>query len=100
MKINAPSNPDRNERGMNICANVTSDSQMPYTVVPYVKGLSKSLKYVCRKYGVQVHFKGGNTIKSLLMAPKDKDPITKKSGIIYRYKCDRIECDDEYIGES
>ena len=29
------------------------------------------------------------------MAPKDKDPITKKNGIIYR-----VECDDEYIGES
>ena len=44
--------------------------------------------------------KEGNTIKSLLMAPKDKDPITKKSGIIYRFKCNRVECDDEYIGES
>ena len=54
-------------------------------------------KKVCRKHGVQVHFKGGNTIKSFLMVPKDKDPITKKSGIIYRYKCNRVDCDDEYI---
>ena len=23
-----------------------------------------------------------------------------KSGFIYRYKCDRVDCDDEYIGES
>ena len=69
-------------------------------VVPYAKRLSESLENVCRKHRVQVHFKGGNTIKSLLVAPKDKDPITKKSGIIYRYKCDRVECDYEYIGES
>ena len=34
------------------------------------------------------------------MAQKDKDPIHKKSGVIYRYKCDRVECDEEYIGES
>ena len=34
------------------------------------------------------------------MAPKDKDHITKKSGIIYRFKCNQVECDDEYIGES
>ena len=34
------------------------------------------------------------------MAPKDRDLITQKSGIIYRYKCDRVECEDEYIGES
>ena len=69
-------------------------------VVPYVKGLSESLKNVCRRHGVQVYCKGGNTIKSLLMAPKDKDPITKKSGIICRYKCNRVECDEEYIWES
>ena len=34
------------------------------------------------------------------MAPKDRDHITKKSDIIYSYKCDRVECDEEYIGES
>ena len=34
------------------------------------------------------------------MAPKDKDHITKKSGIIYRFKCDRLEYDEEYIGET
>ena len=33
------------------------------------------------------------------MAPKDKEPILKKSGVIYRYKCDRVECDEEYIGK-
>ena len=25
---------------------------------------------------------------------------TEKSGVIYRYKCDRVECNEEYIGES
>ena len=69
-------------------------------VVPYYQGLSESIKRTCRKYGVQVHFKGGLTIKNLIMVPKDKDPILKKSGVIYRYKCDRVECDEEYIGES
>ena len=38
--------------------------------------------------------------KALLMVPKDKDPLVKKSGVIYSYKCDRVECDEEYIGES
>ena len=42
----------------------------------------------------------GKIIKDLLVAPKDNDDITKESGIIYRYKCDRVECDEEYIGES
>ena len=69
-------------------------------VLPYIRGLSESIKNVCNKHGVQVHYKGGNTIKSLLVAPKEKDHITKKSGIIYRFKCNRVDCDDEYIGES
>ena len=34
------------------------------------------------------------------MASKDKDHITNKSGIIYRFKCDSLECDEEYIGET
>ena len=33
-------------------------------------------------------------------SPKSKGPITKKSEVIYRYKCDRVDCDEEYIGES
>ena len=45
-------------------------------------------------------FKGGTTIKNLLVASKDQDPMKKRSGVIYRYKCNRVECDDEYIGES
>ena len=69
-------------------------------VVPYYRHLSESLKKICSRHGVQVYFKGGSTIKNLLMAPKDKDPIMKKSGVIYRYRCNRVDCNEEYIGES
>ena len=65
-----------------------------------MKGLSESIKNICKRYGIQVYFKGGKTIKDILVAPKDKEYITKKSGIIYRFKCDRLECDEGYIGES
>ena len=30
----------------------------------------------------------------------DKDTILKRSGVIYRFKCNRVEYDEEYIGES
>ena len=59
-----------------------------------------TLPNIFNKYWVQVHYKGGNTIKGPLMAPKDKDHITMKNGIIYRFKYHRVDCDDEYIGES
>ena len=71
-----------------------------YLVVPYYKGISESIKRSCKKYGVQVHFKGGLAIRNLPMAPKDKDHILKKSWVIHRYRCDRVECDEEYTGES
>ena len=50
--------------------NSNSLNQKPYTVVPYYKGMSESLKKICGKHGVQVYFKGGHTIKSLLMNPQ------------------------------
>ena len=79
-----------------------NNSRGPIThiVVPYHRGLSESFKRTCKKYGTEVHLKGGHTIKDLLMAPKDKDPILKRSGVIYRFKCGRVDCDYEYIGES
>ena len=47
----------------------------------------------------QVHIKECTTFRSLLVSPEDKD-ITQKCGVIYRYKCDRLECDEDYLGES
>ena len=84
----------------NNSTNTQQKCQKPYMVVPYYQGLSESVKRTCNKHGVQVYFRGGVTIKNILMAPKNQDPMLKKSGVIYRYKCDRVECDEEYIGES
>ena len=74
--------------------------QKPHITVPYHQGLSESFKRTCKKYGIEVHLKGEPTIKNLLMTHKDKDLILKRSGVIYRFKCNRVECDEEYIGKS
>ena len=34
------------------------------------------------------------------MKPKDIVPKDSKSGLIYSYKCPRLDCDEEYIGET
>ena len=78
----------------------TNNQKKSHIVVPYYSGLSESIKNIGSKYGVEVYFKGGSTIKNFLMSPKDKDPIQKQSGVIYRYQCDRVDCDEEYIGKS
>ena len=82
-KIKAPNKQDPKRREHN---NNIKGQNKPHIILPYVRGLSASVKNICSKHGVQVHYTGGNTIKGLLMAPKDKDHITIKSGIIYRFK--------------
>ena len=36
----------------------------------------------------------------LLLVPKDKDKITQKSGVIYRFMCAQDDCEEKYIEES
>ena len=78
----------------------TDSNSNPYIVVSYIQGMSESCKNICRKPEVEMYFKGGHTIKGLLVHPKDKDNILQKSGVIYRFRCGRVDCDEEYIGES
>ena len=58
-------NPNRNKqrRTTNQKGPRSNNNQNLYMVVPYHQGLSKRVKKTCSKYGVQVHFKGGQTIK-------------------------------------
>ena len=57
-----------------------------HIVIPYSQGLCKSIKKICRRYGIQTHFKGNSTTKNLLASPKDKDPIVNKSEAIYWFQ--------------
>ena len=71
-----------------------------HIVIPYTQGLCESIKKICGRYGIQTYFKGGSTIKNLLVSPKDKDPTVNQSGAIYWYQCGDLGCNDEYIGET
>ena len=69
-------------------------------MVPYIQGTEEKMKKVCKAKGIQVHFKGTNTLRTLLVRPKDKDPKLNKSGVIYHFKCPQINFPEAYIGES
>ena len=58
-----------------------------HIVIPYTQGLCESIKKICGRYGIQTHFKGGWTIKNLLVSLKDKDPMVSQSDAIYWYQC-------------
>ena len=70
--------PEENPGNINNPEPSNTRAPKPYIIVPYHQGLSESFKRTCKKYGIEVHLKGGHSIKDLLMAPKDKDPIIKK----------------------
>ena len=71
-----------------------------HIVIPYTQGLCESIKKIWGRYGIQTHFKGGKTIKNLLVSPKDKDSKVNQSGAIYWYQCGDLGCDEEYIWET
>ena len=62
--------------------------------------MHENCKNICRKHGVEMYFKGDNTIKDLVVQPKDRDTILQKSGVIYRFRCGRVDCEEEHTGES
>ncbi len=69
--------------------------------LPYVQGLSERLSKTFRQHGVSVYHKPVNTLRSILVHPKDKTPNDKKCGVIILYE---ITCDQDpahvYIGET
>ena len=101
-KINAPvmSNDNDNMKKKPTSRSNNSNIKRNYIVVPYTRGLIESFKNLFKKYGIQVYLKGVRTIKELLVAPNDKDHISRKSGIIYRHMCGRLEFDEKDMGES
>ena len=62
---NQPNNNKNNNRGTN---NSNNNNKNISIVIPYIQGLGERFKRTCNSRGIQVHFKGTNTIKTLLMA--------------------------------
>ena len=54
-----------------------------YISAPYFPGLSESYKRIFKYMAIQVCFKGMDTLKSMLMHPKDKIPMDQKKDVVY-----------------
>ena len=66
--------------------------------IPYIRGVSERLARSFKDHGVDMYHKPCNTLRSILVHPKDKTDKTMTCGAIYHAKCN--DCDKEYIGES
>ena len=55
---------------------------------------------LCKKYRIQSYLKSCRILKNILLTPQDMDTIKQKGGGIYWLRCSRLNCDEEYTGES
>ena len=66
----------------------------------YVKGLSERIRDILKKKGIETYFKASNTLRNILVSPKDKDSKLLKQNVIYHIPCGYPSCDCSYIGET
>ena len=65
-----------------------------------IRDLVKALRKHARSLGYKCILREDRPSKTSLWPQKTKILFSKKSGVIYRYKCDREGCEEQYIGES
>ena len=66
--------------------------------LPYIHGTSEKLARIFRAHDVGVYHRPINTIRSLLVHPKDKTPDLQKCGVVYQVTCP--QCQHLYVGET
>ena len=67
--------------------------------LPYVAGLSEQLGQIYKSHNVHMYHKLANTLRSMIVHPKDKTPKERQCGTIYNITCD-IDSSHTYIGET
>ena len=91
---NSPSNKKRTPHP----ARAKPQKPKGHVSIPYVSGVSEAIARKIRKTGVAVHTKPHNSLRSQLVAPKDKTNALDKSNVVYHIKCQ--DCSSHYIGET
>jgi len=74
-----------------------SKKQRP-VMLPYIKGVSEELRRNFKQFDIPVYFKPFNTLKQLLVHPKDKLDKERVVGPVYKITCNN--CEAAYVGET
>ena len=72
-------------------------------VLPYVKELSERLRRVFGGYGIQTHLKPQNTLRQLVVHPKDPTSPSRACGVVCHIPCQGTggnNCVHSYVGET
>ena len=66
-------------------------------MLPYTEGFSEDVRRVCRKFGMKVVFKSGQSLCSMLAKVKDPLTMEKQAKVVYLIP---YSCGKAYIGEA
>lgn len=78
---------DRDERGCGT-GNIKRGHKA-WVTIPYIRGLSENIKNILKEHGVTVFYKPQNTLRQQLVKVKDKQPVDKRSNLVYGITCGR-----------
>ena len=77
----------------------TTDHQWKGTaVLPYIRGLSESIRRVLSSLDVRVCFKPHTTLRCFFPSPKDRPDDLEPAGVVYNIPC--MDCSSCYIGQT
>ena len=76
----------------------SSTSNKTFVVAPYVQGVSEKVRRVFSSYGVSICFKPYQTLRQILVAPKDGTKVEDQTGVVYHIPCGG--CNKVYVGET
>ena len=63
-----------------------------FVSVPYIQGLSEEFRRIFQDTKIQIIFKGCNTLKTLLMHPKDEIPTQLYEDLVYQWTYPEDSC--------
>ena len=78
--------------------NITTEEVKANINIPYVPGVSDTLKRIFRKHNIKCTFNSKETLRKILSHPKDKLQPDHLSNVVYEIPCSN--CDAVYIGET
>ena len=67
-------------------------------ILPYIKGITEGVSRIFRKHQIATAMKPRQTIRNILVHPKDKTDKLDKSEVVYKVPCKN--CEEVYFGET
>ena len=76
----------------------TSNQLKATIVIPYIHGVSESIKQALFNHDIRVCMKPCRTLRQILVHPKDPIPMDQRSGVVYEILCGA--CQQVYMGQT